>query len=248
MKFGLYAYPVHGKRETRAAQGLAKIIKNFLDDIDVFVAPEYANVSRQDAKTLAQAFRYAKDPSRKLLIPGSRVVIDHQGPKGGLHNRVFVLDHTGVIHQYDQRKHSLVTGTAMRDHYAGELSPFLAEPMSGDTSPVFNWNRRKFGIDICVDNSNKYSDRYGPSLLEGVQGIDYHIIIASGMEVPENLRGRYNLFLEGGGVDAEQNPITPAAKAWHNSTPIKREKALGMGIEKVAGKSSDVLYIFDLPD
>lgn len=244
MRFGLYAYPVHGKRQTRAAQGLEKAIRGFANDIDVFVAPEYANVGFEEAPRLNILFNNSKEPSSNLLIPGSVIVSESLGQNPTeLFNRAYVFDALGFRY-FDQKKHCFIEGMSPYDHSIGKSGNMVLG--SGNVLPVFTHCGKKFALDICIDNSTKN----GPPVLDGQTGIDYHIIIASGMGVPEITRGRYTLFLEGGGQYGNGTPIPPFAAVWQESeqNKISPSRRIGIGVEKAStGKSLDILYIFDLP-
>jgi len=245
MKVGLYAYPVHGKKATNAAKGLKLIIDLFRNEIDVLIGPEYSNVSRSDARKLGRAFSGSSNPEAKLLIPGSTVVEEYKGKSvlPRLYNRVYITTAEGIIHEYDQRLFCVLEGMTMGDHYACRGIKLGR----GLQKPRFIHDGSGWGIDVCADNSRRLCRHGEAPALANNRGIEFHVIIASGMSHPENFFGRYTLFCEGGGEEFGGRPIRQIGMAFKEGrrlSPAHTHK-IGMEVDR-RGKVQDRLYVFDL--
>jgi len=186
MLIGLYAHKTFGKTRTEAYAGLRQIIdpdtcstgaKDRLNSIglDMLVAPEYTNITKEEAISLSEM-----DPWI-VLIPGSSLI--KEGNR--IFNRAFILNDGKVKAQYDKIAICAKKGYSDIDHYDGELRPgeSFRTTMDKNVRPcIFQLDdinpelpKKRAGLEICSDNEwvlKQYS---------AGEKLDLHIILACGL-------------------------------------------------------------------
>jgi len=211
MLIGLYAHKTFGKTRTGAYEGLRQIIdpercgtnaKDKLNsiDLDMLIAPEYTNITEQQAISLSEM-----DPWI-VLIPGTSLI--KEGNR--IFNRAFILNDGKVKTKYDKIAICAKKGYSDIDHYDGELRPgeSFRSTMDRNARPcIFQLEdinpdlpKKRTGLEICSDNEWVLKENAGNEKL------DLQVILACGIGgVKQNATKLSGLTIC---VDGDSNPTS----------------------------------------
>jgi hypothetical protein len=251
MKIGLYAIRTFGKRKTEAAEGMEKILRDSKINLDVLVAPEYANVS------VDTALRLSKIDEGVLLIPGTTLV--QSGDR--IYNRAFIVQNGDGIRQegdiigrdgkilvpdqeiitcYDKMSGIARVGYSDADHkIPGDVG--IGQFACGAKPCVFDYVGKRIGIEICADNDRGIGNGSNkkPVLNHFVGNtLDMQIVMSCGAAgfSPNAVKPNGYALL----IDGDKNPSAVVRGANGDITPVN---VIAIGADPA---KEDKLYVFNI--